>query len=606
MHAVTEAVDGRAEPGAPEPAAPVPGVPPRRWWRLAGPGALLSYLALAVLVLLQLWRDPDGRVLASNDDDHGVFLFMVAHGERVVFHGADLMFSDRLNAPSGVNMMANTSVLALSVPVAPITHLLGAGVSVVLLLTLGLAGTAAAWYWLFTRLVRGRLAAWLGGLWCGFAPAMVSHANGHVNFVCQFVVPFIVWQVLRLREPGRVWRGGAALGLLVVVQVFINEETLLFTALTLGVFVLAYAVQRRREVAQVWRRFVAGLGVAAGLAGALLAYPLWFQFSGPGSYHGQPFPADQYVTDLLSLGAYARQSLAGNATAARAVSVSATEENTFFGVPMLIMLGVMVAMLWRSAAARATALAGAVLLVMSLGPRLRVAGHDTGIPMPFGLVKHVPILDLVSVTRFAMVTATLVGVLIALAGDRISDFPHRRRVAFWAGLAVALVPVLPKPLPIVGADPLPPFLTEGTWRQYVGADRTVVPVPLPEVTTGRAGMRWAALSGLEFAVPRGYFMGPANPPGDQTGSWHAPRRATAELLVRVREHGIPPVLSEADRRAALADLGYWRAGVVVLVPGSRNGDVLAATLTELLGRSPQLIGGVQVWDVRDLAAAPPG
>ncbi|WP_412742142.1 hypothetical protein [Krasilnikovia sp. MM14-A1004] len=606
MHAVTESVDRRAEPAAREPVTPEPGVPAGRWRRLAVPGALLSYLALAVLVLVQLWRDPNGRVLAGNDDDHGVFLFMLAHGERVVFHGADLLFSDRLNASAGVNMMANTSVLALSLPIAPVTHLLGAGVSVALLLTLGLAGTAAAWYWLFSRLVRGRLAAWLGGLWCGFAPAMVSHANGHVNFVCQFAVPFIVWQVLRLREPGRVLRGGLALGLLVVLQVFINEETLLFTALALGVFVLAYAVQRRRDAAVVWRRFVAGLGVAAAVAGTLLAYPLWYQFFAPGSYHGQPFPPDQYVTDLLSLGVYARQSLAGNAALAREVSVSATEENTFFGVPMLILLGVMMGMLWRSAVARAVALAGLVLLVMSLGPQLRVAGHNTGIPLPFGLVSHVPILDLVSVTRFAMVTATLVGVLIAMAADRIRRYPHPRRVAFWAALAVALVPVLPKPLPIVGADPLPSFLTEGTWREYVAPGRTLVPVPLPQVTHGRTGMRWAALSGLEFAVPGGYFMGPKDPPGDETGSWQAPLRPTFVLLDWVREYGLRPSLTYVDRRNARTDLSYWRAGAVVLVPGSEHGDLLAVTLTDLLGRSPRLIGGVQVWDVRDLAVAPPG
>ncbi len=83
----------------------------------------------------------------------------------------------------------------------------------VLLLTLGLAGTAAAWYWVLSRhLVRSRLAAWLGGLWCGFCPAMIAHANGHINFVSQYVVPFIVYQALRLREPGRVLRGGVASG----------------------------------------------------------------------------------------------------------------------------------------------------------------------------------------------------------------------------------------------------------------------------------------------------------------------------------------------------------------------------------------------------------
>lgn len=535
-------------------------------------------------------------MLASNDDDHGFFLFVLAHGERVVFHGANPFFDDRLNVPAGVNMMANTSVLALSLPFAPVTHVFGPGVSVVLLLTLGLAGTAAAWYFVLSRhVVRSRLAAWIGGAWCGFCPAMVGHANGHINFVSQFVVPFLVWQVIRLREPGRIVRGGVIVGLLVVLQVFINEETLLFTAIAMTVFVLVYALTARRAAVEAAPRLLAGLGVAGVVAGAVLAYPLWFQFAGPQSYHGQPFPTDKYVTDLLSIGAYARQSLAGNGAVARALSVSATEDNTFFGPPLLAMLVVAVVLLWRSVAGRAAAITALVLLVMSMGTRLRVAGRDTAIPLPFGLVNRLPIIDLVSVTRFAMVTATIVGVLLALAADRIGGYPRRRRVAFWIGLTVALVPVIPKPLPVVAADPLPPFIASGQWRAYVPSGRSLVTVPLPEVTTGRAGMRWAALSGLAFPVPRGYFMGPVNPPADRTGSWDAPVRFTSDLLWRVREYGQVPVVTAADRRAFAADLTYWRAGVVVLIPDSRNGPQLSRTVAALFGRPPQTVGGVQLW-----------
>jgi hypothetical protein len=350
-----------------------------------------------------------------------------------------------------------------------------------------------------------------------------------------------------------------------------------------------------RAARAVAPRFAAGLGVAALVSGLLLAYPLWFQFAGPGSYHGQPFPPDQYVTDLLSVGAYARQSLAGTGAVARALSVSATEDNTFFGLPLLILLAVAVVMLWRSVAARAAALAGLVLLVVSMGPSLRAGGRDTGIPLPFGLVSHVPVIDLVSVTRFAMVPATIVGVLLALAADRAAAYPRRPRMAFWVALTVALVPVAPKPLPIVVADPLPPFLADGTWRSYVPAGRSVVPVPLPEVTSGRTGMRWAALSGLEFGVPRGYFMGPANPPADRTGSWNAPPRFTSDLLERVGRDGRVPVITAADRQAFAADLRFWRAGAVVLVPGAAYESQLQATLTELFGKLPRVVGGVKLW-----------
>ncbi|MGW4947951.1 hypothetical protein ACWEOZ_40900 [Actinoplanes sp. NPDC004185] len=593
MPAVEEVLDERGLPAA---AAPVPA---RR--RRLDLWALISYLALGVLVLIQLWIDPAGRVLSHNDDDHGFFAFTLAHGERVLFHGANPLFSDRMNVPDGVNMMANTSQLALTLPMAPVTHWLGPGVSVVLLLTLGLAGTAFAWYRVLSRhLVESRRAAWIGGLWCGFAPTMVSHANGHINFVSQFVVPFLVWQVLRLREPGRAVRGGVVLGLLIVLQVFINEEVLLFTALTLGAFVIAYAALAWAEVRGYWRRFLAGLGVAGITAVVPLAYPLWFQFTGPQSYSGQPFEPGKFVTDLLSLGAYARQSLAGNAAIARELSVSPTEENTFYGVPLLVLLVVSLVLVWRNLAARAAAIAGLVLLIMSMGPELRIGGHDTGIPLPFALIAQVPVIDLVSVTRFAMVTTTIIGLLLALAADRVPALSPRRQTAFWVGLAVAIVPVLPKPLPVVAADPLPPFIAQQMWRDYVSDDRTLVTVPLPEVTTGRTGMRWFALSGLDYRVPRGYFMGPADPPLNNTGSWNAAPRRTSDLLRIAGAYGRMPVVTVADRMAAKNDLSHWRAAVVVLVPGTPHHDLLATILTDLLGKAPQQVGGVQLWDVRDI------
>jgi hypothetical protein len=263
------------------------------------------------------------------------------------------------------------------------------------------------------------------------------------------------------------------------------------------------------------------------------------------------------------------------------------------------MIIVSVLVVWRSVAARATAVAGLALLVASLGTRLRVAGHVTGVPLPFALVHHLPLIDLVSVVRFGMVAAVVAGVLLALAADRVPDWPRRGRMLFRTGLVLALVPLIPKPLPVHPADPLPPFLAEGTWRQYVTGDRTLVPVPLPEVTTGRAGMRWAALTGLEFPVPRGYFMGPNDPPRDLTGSWVAPHRYTSDLLRRITFTGQPPVVDDAVRERVRADLAYWRAAVVVLVPDSAHGDVLLATLTAALG-PPTLVGGVRIWDVRSL------
>ena len=56
------------------------------------------------------------------------------------------------------------------------------------------------------------------------------------------------------------------------------------------------------------------------------------------------------------------------------------------------------------------------------------------------------------------------------------------------------------------------------------------------------------------------------------------------------------LVTDTDRLRITADLEYWRAAVVVLVPNSRNGDLLLASLTDALG-PPKSVGGVQIWEV---------
>ena len=68
---------------------------------------------------------------------------------------------------------------------------------------------------------------------------------------------------------------------------------------------------------------------------------------------------------------------------------------------------------------------------------------------------------------------------------------------------------------------------------------------MPDVTSGRTGQRWATLGNLDYPTPRGYFMGPADPPADDTGSWRAPHRYTSELLWSVREYGFVPAVDRA-------------------------------------------------------------
>ncbi|GAB7037399.1 glycosyl transferase [Catenuloplanes niger JCM 9533] len=570
----------------------------------------MVYAALSVLVTSRLWADPGGRVLAANEDDHGFFLFVLAHAERAVFHGEGLFYTDRLNFPDGINMMANTSILALGIPVSPITHWFGPGVSMALLITIGLGGTAAAWYWVLGRhFVGHRSAAFVAGLWGGFAPTMISHANGHINFTVLILVPFLFWRVAMLREPAGAVRNGVVLGLLITAQVFVNEEILLFVALACAIFTVCWVLMHRDRIRTVWKPGLTGLAVAAGTSGVLLAYPLFQQFLGRQHYRGLPFTPDVYVTDLASYVFYARQSIAGHTALAESLSVSATEDNSFFGLPLVVLLVVCAVLTWRQRAMRAVVITGLVFVIIAAGPTLVVGGVDTEVPMPLFFVSHLPLINLITTTRFTMVVVWACAFLLAVATDRVlrarDEEPdpataRRRVLLWWVTITVALLPVAPKPLITAPATPMPELITSGQWREFVPDGRSLVPVPLPEVTVGREGMRMAAFAALDAPVPRGYFMGPTNGEIDPTGTWNAPARRTSDILFEIVRSGRAPVVTPADRAAARDDLKYWRAGALVLGERHAQAEILKRTVSDLLGREPRLVGGAWVWEVSDL------
>jgi hypothetical protein len=573
-------------------------------------------LVLALWTTARLWLHVHSRVLGRNPGDHTLFQWMLAYGARVLTHPGNPFVTGRMNVPDGVDIAANTNVLGLSLPLAPVTLLLGPDVSFAVLVTLAFALTAYGWYHVFSRnLVDNRLAAGVGGLFCGFAPALVAHANGQPNQVAQFVVPYLVLFALRLdRRPVR---DGVVLGLLAAYQAFVNEEILFITALAVGLFVALYAGMRRDEARERWRPYARGLGIAAGTGLVVLGYPLWVQFTGPGSYHGLPFEPDRYVSDLLSFVTYPRQSLGGDPSVAARLAPSPDEDNASFGWPLVLLSLVVAAWLWRRTLVRAAVLTAGVMCVLSLGPNLRVRGHATGIPAPFALLQHVPPFTFAVPGRFAMVAVPVIGMLLALGTATAAQEPRKLRL-LWAGaLAGALIPLVPTPLSTSPRPPVPAFFSSGEWRSYVPAGRTVVTVPLPGYQDPDP-MWWQASEGLDFAVPRGYFLGPG--PGG-AAMFGAPQRPTATKLyaisvlpkvpkpyvggdtplgtlsTTVPAHQPPPTaVSAADRANAVEDLRYWRAAIVVLAP-QRNADRLRQAVTDLLGYPPRWVDGVWLWDV---------
>ncbi|MGW4500242.1 hypothetical protein ACWENR_16710 [Micromonospora sp. NPDC004336] len=590
-------------------------------WRPARADVLAigAYVLLGVLVCLNYWVDVQNRVSSHLPTDHSWFEWLFSHGAYSVRHLENPLFTERQNAPDGVNMMANTSLLGVTLPLAPLTMLLGPQVVYALYLGAALAATAGTSYWVLSRhVVRSRAGAFVGGAFLGFAPGIVHHANGQPNFVSNFLLPLIVLRVFRLGEAGRWRRNGVVLGLLVAYQIFINEEMLLLTALACLVAVVAYAVMRPARTRAVAGTFAAALGVGGGLALLLTAYPIWFQFNGPQAYRGlQGGVFHSWGEDLAAFVTFARDTLVGDEAVERTIGL--TEQNTWFGWPLVLLSVVALALLVRrSLTARILAVLVVVFTVGSIGPKVRLNGVETETDGPWAYIPDdVPLLEMMMPTRLALVVTAALGVLLALAWDAVARFgratapaprsgdddaadaagPRRRwlRPVGYAAVALAVLPLVPRPLPAQPVEPPPRFVTAGGWRPYVPEGRTLVPVPIPSNVHGLSTLRWSALTQHAFPIPGGYFIGP-NELGE--GVFGAPNRPTSSLIYRTMDAGEVPALTEENRRQAVEDLRFWRASVVVLGAHPREA-VLRELVTGLIG-PPQRVDDVWLWDVRPL------
>jgi hypothetical protein len=553
--------------------------------------AVALFLALACWVTSGLWIHVGSLALVNGGSDVTFFEWTLVHATRIFTHGENPLFTPQLNAPNGVNLMANTGLLGLTVPLVPVTLLFGPAVAFTIMLTGGLAATAWAWYHVLSRhLVGYRPAALVGGLFAGFAPGMISHVNGHPDLVGQFLIPFILWRAISLRTA----RDGVILGLLVTWQAFLNEELLFQAGLAVAVFVAMYAVFRPAEVRARVGPFLSGLWPALLTAGALLAYPLWFQFYGPQSYRGLPETVLGYGTDLRAFTAFSQSALVRHG-ASHSSYGAPPEENTFFGAPLVVATGVIVVWLWRRhVAVRALTVVALVFAVLSLGRTVVAGGHTVLLHGPMSVLDHLPLFDSVVPTRFGLALIPVLAVLLAFSVRAAAASGAWLRYGWAVVLVAALLPIAPTPVLAGPAAPVPGFFTSGQWAQYVPDGQSVLPGDPSGGSAAFTAMGWDNATGQGYRMVSGYFLVPGE---HGRGAYGAPSRPTTVLLTSIVRSGGTRQITAAQRAAFRADLRYWHTAIVVLSPYAPHYDQLRNALNQLTGQPARQVQGVLLWDV---------
>ena len=596
--------------------------------------AFAVYLALSVLLWWHVWSTHPTSVAMCGCNDPSLFVWFLEWPAYALAHGHNLFYSTALFHPAGINLLANTSVLAIGVPLAPITWLFGPVATLNVASTLAPALSALAMCWLLRRWVHWLPAAFVGGLVFGFSPfVIVNLAVSHLMLGFLALVPLIVacLDELLVRQRRRPAATGVALGLLVALQFFVSTEVLVVVVLVgmIGVVLLVAhcALTCPHEIARRAPHAVRGLGAAAGVAVVLLGYPLWFTLAGPAHLSGLVWPAirpgsgNLALSDLWHLtflNAHALSLFAG-------YQGPALPELSYLGPGFLVVLAIGVSIWWRDRRLWFFGSLGVVAVILSLG----VQSYWT----PWRLLVGVPIVQNVLTGRILTITLLCFAVMLAIVIDRTRDAvlawvdrlaAHRARwlagmrggaigvgnvLAASTALVVAAVAAVPMATAIAGNVPLTTeAVTLPQWFIEVGphVPPHQVVLTFPPPITGASAMTWQAVDSLHFALATG--SGPESIP-QRAGSERA-----GQAVITAAASAFP-TLMPATRRNVVAvrdALRGWGVTYVVipdpavLVPHADRDAGTAWALgffTLAVGRPPQYRAGAWVWsDVRSPGA----
>src|SRR6516164_2617457 len=421
--------DGRLD-DAPVTSSPgqVRSVPPRLRTVIAIGAAGAVYFVLACLIYWPVAPLDGSHLAGCACGDSEQQTWFLAWTSFALSHGHNPLLTSYLHAPTGANLAINTSMPLLGLLGMPITLTAGPVATFNLLLRIGFAASGASMFGVLRRYVSWWPAAFGGGLLFAFCPYVANQAIRHLFLSFVPLVPLFIpilddWLISRTRTPVR---SGVLLGLVAGAQYLISPEILLTSAI-MAVIGLAYlALRYRAAVAERIGALLRGVAVAVPVFLVIAGYGIWMLLAGPyrpvGAVHTLS-GLTRYHADLLSpLFPTSHQLIAPAALASigNRLPAGSTLENGFYlGFPLLILLGYLVIRCRRVPLVATAAVVGVVAFILGLGPRLTLNGKAAGIPLPFAIFRHLPIVQNLEAARFSLYVQLAAAIIFALGLDQV-------------------------------------------------------------------------------------------------------------------------------------------------------------------------------------------
>jgi hypothetical protein len=569
---------------------------------------VLGFSATAVAVFLPAWTDPS-RVVIGGGGDPNQTIWFLTWIPWAIMHGHNPLLTTALNAPTGVNLMWNSSATVLAVLLWPITGALGVVAAYNTLVTGGTIVSAYCAYRVGRRFIGGRFASVCVGLAYGFSPFLIVQSPGHAKVLWAFMPPLLLLilhdlVVLRRRRP---WVLGLALGALFGVQLLSFEEGVALAAIAACTGLVVLSVGHRDQIRTAGSRVMRAAPWAAGSFAAIAGGPLAVQFFGPNRVTGTVPGGDAYVVDLMNLLVPTKAMWLAPAVAtgiSERFTGNDTENGGYLGVVVIAIIAAVVIAGWRRPLVRWCAFTGAVLLLCSFGPHVHVAGSSSGriseLPLPWLVIEHVPLLGSAYPSRLFiyidLLAAMAIGLFVDGAMFRMRSGLHRRATA--AGLGIALIGVglsfAPLEPVVTAAVTVPDYFTAPTrGAATLRADSVVLIAPFTQDGSNDEPMVWQAAADMRFRMPEGYFLGLRG----KVRADGPPPSTTSRVMGKIEHGASVSSVDAAERRSMTAELARWHVETVIVGP-TPNRRGLERLFREVLHAPGTATDGVTTWSLK--------
>lgn len=409
-------------------------------WAAEGMAAAAIYVACALLFFAPTLRSFDSALIGPPSDNMQYQWVMWWAAETVGDPDREFLWTNSIFYPEGSSLAHNDSSwynLSLSLALGRWLPRV-ATYNALVLSTFVFAALAA--FLLIRSIVDDFTIAVIGGFIYGFNPSHFAHSHYHLSVSSSQFLPLFALFYTRAMRRWSPLDMAAATGFC-VLNALCNWNYLVYTMFFAGFAYVYYAVRRRAWLLpEVLGRSALLFAVAALLLSPLLVPMV---LGSPPQEGVRTGGHDWYIADVAGLFIPDPYHLLGDLPLFGAAHVryrgNPWEATVYLGLVNLAIVGLA---LWKRREVPWRWVLGALaFLILALGTRVTVLGHQLPIPLPYEVMQHVPFLESSRApSRWIILVYLFLAVLVSISLRELLAHPDlARRRALLLGLAALLV-----------------------------------------------------------------------------------------------------------------------------------------------------------------------